>query len=287
MDGAQCQSSQQGGPVADPPTDADTASRGQQGAEPTRAELLVRVAYLENKLVTLPAIEQVKGALMVTYGLSADAAFNLLRFHSQNRNVKVRAIAGQLTTLMSTSSSSTEAIARFDRLLDEVAESLQSSVILDERERLAQAASASAAVAAWPQIPAAELPAVMLRAVATAPPGITIVGNSLDMPLVYANDAFTEMTGYPVKEILGRNCRFLQGAGTDSGDIRRLSNAIHARKDFSVVMRNYRSDGAPFWNEVSVSPIRDGSERITHYIGTQIDITERVGRLQTFAAQAS
>ena len=62
--------------------------------------MLAKVAALEGKLLTLPAIEQAKGALMVTYGITADAAFALLRFHSQNRNVKVRAIAAQLTALM-------------------------------------------------------------------------------------------------------------------------------------------------------------------------------------------
>jgi hypothetical protein len=80
--------------------------------EPTRAELLAQVAALEGKLASLPAIEQAKGALMVTYGITADAAFAVLRFHSQTRNVKVRAIAAQLPTLMCSTPSSAEAICR-------------------------------------------------------------------------------------------------------------------------------------------------------------------------------
>jgi PAS domain S-box-containing protein len=124
----------------------------------------------------------------------------------------------------------------------------------------------------------------MLRAVATAPPGITIADYAADMPLVYANDAFTEITGYPILEILGRNCRFLQGVDTDPDHITELSRAIHDGRDASVVMRNYRSDGAPFWNQVSVSPIRDRTDHITHYIGTQIGITEHIERQSTAGA---
>ena len=243
--------------------------------EPSRAELLARVAYLEDKLVTLPAIEQVKGALMLTYGISADAAFSLLRFHSQTRNVKVRAIATQLTTLMCSSPSSSEAINRFDRLLDDVALSLQPPESTGN-QRQARAISISAAAASWPQIAPDELAQVMLRSLATAPPGITIARNTPDLPLVYANGPFTQMTGYQLGEVLGRNCRFLQGADTDLRDVNRLSRAIRAGHDDSVIMRNYRSDGSPFWNEVSVSPIRDRTDEITHYIGTQIDITERI-----------
>lgn len=95
------------------------------GSSPSRAELLGRLAALQGKLASLAAIEQAKGALMVTYGLSADAAFALLRFHSQKRNVKIRSIADGVTAMMSSSPNSAEGINRFDRLLDDVAHSLQ------------------------------------------------------------------------------------------------------------------------------------------------------------------
>jgi PAS domain-containing protein len=84
--------------------------------------------------------------------------------------------------------------------------------------------------------------------------------------------------------ILGRNCRFLQGAGTDPSDIAKLSRAIHDGRDMSIVMRNYRCDGAPFWNEVSISPIRNRTNQITHYIGTQIVVTVRLHQENTGAA---
>lgn len=242
-------------------------------AQPTRAELLARVAALEGKLLSLPAIEQAKGALMVTYGLSADAAFALLRFHSQQRNVKVRAIAAQLTALMSANESSSQATVQFDRLLDDVSRHLQiTSGGNATGGRLADRSVAGVT----PEIDADEMSEVTLQAVATAPPGITIAGYGPDRPLIYANDAFTEMTGYREADVLGRNCRFLQGPETNPKDVDLLSLALREGRDISVVMRNYRSSGEPFWNEVSISPIRNRTNQITHYVGTQIDITSRI-----------
>jgi PAS domain S-box-containing protein len=82
-------------------------------------------------------------------------------------------------------------------------------------------------------------------------------------------------------DILGRNCRFLQGTETDPTAITQLSRALHNGRDTSVVLRNYRSDGELFWNEASISPIRDRTNQITHYTGTQIDVTGRTGRQDT------
>ena len=83
----------------------------------TRAELLGQVIALQSKLATMPAIEQAKGALMATYGLTADTAFDMLRYHSQNRNVKIRDIAAELIILLNASPTNIEFIKRFDRLL--------------------------------------------------------------------------------------------------------------------------------------------------------------------------
>ena len=93
----------------------------------TRDDLLACVAALQGKCATMAAIEQAKGALMVTYGVSADEAFALLRFHSQSRNVKLRTIAAQLTSLLSSNPTSSRAISQFDRLIDDVTRSLQPS----------------------------------------------------------------------------------------------------------------------------------------------------------------
>lgn len=240
----------------------------------TRAELLAKVVALQGKLDSLPAIEQAKGALMVTYGLTADQAFDLLRFHSQHGNVKIRAIAAHLTALMSTSSTRADALLRFDRLLTDVTSHLQRTsdplpvAVTHVRQALESAQ--------FTAVPAEELPQLTARAVATASPGITIADNSPDQPLVYANHAFSVLTGYPLGDVLGRNCRFLQGADIDLQKTAILSRALHTGREASVVLRNYRSDGSRFWNEVSVSPIRNPSNQITHFIGTQTDVTERV-----------
>lgn len=117
---------------------------------------------------------------------------------------------------------------------------------------------------------------VLLRAVAAAAHGITIAVNDGDRPLVYANDAFLRMTGYSSEEVLGRNCRFLQGQDTDPGHTAAIRDALDAGRDITVVLRNYRRDGSPFWNEVSLSAVPESTGRISYFIGTQIDVTDRV-----------
>ncbi|MET0966714.1 MAG: diguanylate cyclase [Nakamurella sp.] len=138
----------------------------------------------------------------------------------------------------------------------------------------------------WPSIPLDELPHVLLRAVAAAAHGITIGDATPDHRLVYVNDAFTRMTGYPAEEVLGRNCRLLQGPGTDASSIAAIHDALVAGQDAGAVLLNYRKDGTPFWNEVSISAVRNPAGQITHFIGTQIDATERVEREQEFARLA-
>lgn len=96
-----------------------------------------------------------------------------------------------------------------------------------------------------------------------------------DTPIVYVNPRFESMTGYAVEEVLGRNCRFLQGPDRHQPALKELRMAIREGRDCRVVMRNYRKDGSLFWNELYVSPIRDGQGRITNYIGVQNDITQR------------
>ncbi|WP_395725904.1 PAS domain-containing protein [Nakamurella sp.] len=135
-----------------------------------------------------------------------------------------------------------------------------------------------------PDIPfsSAALPNVLLRAVAAsgAVQGITISGSGDDHPLVYANESFLRLTGYLAADILGRNCRFLQGPETDRTEVARLADGLRRHRDTTAVIRNYRRDGTPFWNRVSISPIRDPSSgRVTHFIGTQIDVTDLIDRV--------
>lgn len=94
-----------------------------------------------------------------------------------------------------------------------------------------------------------------------------------DMPLIYVNAAFCSLTGYPRAEMLGRNCRFLQGADRRQPEIAQLAEAIGAYRDVSVVIRNYRKDGSAFWNELRLRPLRDAAGMTTHYLAVLRDVT--------------
>ena len=236
-------------------------------SDPTRDALVAQLAALQDRIATSAAIEQAKGALMVTYGLTPDSAFAFLRLHSQARNVKLRAIAAQLTSVLSGAPADCRTIARFEELIHTVTGGLRASRHPTDGARAPDLAAGP--VAGWSQAHSGrQTPAV-------PPPGVTIAGNIPGLPLVYVNDAFTHLTGYPIGDVLGRNCRFLQGAGTDPRHVHTLSRALRTGRDVSLVMRNYRIDGSMFLNEVSICPIRDTTAQITHFIGTQIDVTHR------------
>lgn len=97
-----------------------------------------------------------------------------------------------------------------------------------------------------------------------------------DNPIIYVNPAFEKTTGYAAEEVIGRNCRFLQGADRDQPALREVRSAIREGRQCTVVLRNYRKDGALFWNELNIYPVRDESGRVTSFVGVQNDITERL-----------
>jgi diguanylate cyclase (GGDEF)-like protein/PAS domain S-box-containing protein len=96
-----------------------------------------------------------------------------------------------------------------------------------------------------------------------------------DNPIIYSNAAFERLTGYGAREVIGRNCRFLQGAGTDVQAVRRIRSALQAGKTTRETLVNFRKDGTTFINELTISPVRDSDGHITHFVGIQSDITER------------
>jgi len=113
------------------------------------------------------------------------------------------------------------------------------------------------------------------RALASSAEGITIADAGLpDNPLIYANAGFERLTGYSVAEVIGRNCRFLQGPGTDPETVAVLRTAIQNRTAVTVTLLNHRKDGTPFWNRLSITPVRDAEGAVTHFIGVQSDVTE-------------
>lgn len=95
-----------------------------------------------------------------------------------------------------------------------------------------------------------------------------------DAPIVYVSPSFERLVGYGADEILGTNCRMVQGPGTDRETVRRISEALREGKVFQGEILNYRKDGTPFWNFLRIAPIRDASGRVTHHVGTQSDVTE-------------
>ncbi|GAB2693716.1 hypothetical protein GCM10027037_16480 [Mucilaginibacter koreensis] len=106
--------------------------------------------------------------------------------------------------------------------------------------------------------------------------GIIITDNQLpDNPIIYCNAAFERMTGYVRKEIIGHNCRFLQKEDRNQPERDMIKKAIEQGKDCVVEIRNYKKNGALFWNELYMSPIKDEKGTVTHFVGVQHDISRR------------
>ncbi|WP_088341486.1 PAS domain S-box protein [Robiginitalea sediminis] len=101
-----------------------------------------------------------------------------------------------------------------------------------------------------------------------------------DQPVSYINSAFTEITGYAAEEVLGRNCRFLQGSDRKQPGIAKIRKSLERNQPCSEVLRNYRKDGSLFWNELTLTPILDNSGEATHFIGVIRDVSERVNQVR-------
>jgi PAS domain S-box-containing protein len=111
---------------------------------------------------------------------------------------------------------------------------------------------------------------------AAAAEGIVISdANQPGNPLIYVNDGFARLTGYSRGEALGRNCHFLQGQDTDPAALEQIRVSLRERRDCLVELLNYRKDGTPFWNRLSITPLQDVQGRLTHFVGVQSDITAR------------
>lgn len=114
------------------------------------------------------------------------------------------------------------------------------------------------------------------RALDEAPIGITISDASdPEEPMIYMNDSFEDITGYPPAEVIGANHRFLQGPETSPDRVADVTEAIEEKRGIQTLLRNYTRDGTKFWNQISISPILDEHEEISHFVGFQMDVTER------------
>jgi PAS domain S-box-containing protein len=114
------------------------------------------------------------------------------------------------------------------------------------------------------------------RAVQAVTSGIVISdAHQPDHPILFCSPGFERMTGYARGEVLGRNCRFLQGKDTDPAALAEIRSAIRDARTCDVELLNYRKDGTPFWNRLLTAPVRDEAGRLTHFVGVQTDVTER------------
>ena len=96
-----------------------------------------------------------------------------------------------------------------------------------------------------------------------------------DNPIIYANKAFERITGYKAEEVIGRNCRILQGERSDPQAVAEMHAAVVERRSCGVELINYRADGKPFWNVASIAPLQDDEGRVTHFVGVLTDVTQR------------
>ncbi len=114
------------------------------------------------------------------------------------------------------------------------------------------------------------------RAMAATSSGVTISdATNPEHPIIYCNPAFESMTGYRRQEIIGKNCRFLYGSDTDPAAVEIIRQALQTESECKVILKNYRQDGTAFWNCFSISPVRDRTGKLTHFICVQRDITHR------------
>ncbi|WP_200919828.1 response regulator [Duganella sp. Leaf126] len=96
-----------------------------------------------------------------------------------------------------------------------------------------------------------------------------------DNPIVFTNGAFRDLTGYSADEILGRNCRFLQGRGTDRATVKEVATALAQHKAVAVDILNYKKDGTSFWNGLFIGPVFDREGELLYFFASQLDITSR------------
>ncbi|MEB3343059.1 PAS domain S-box protein [Okeania sp.] len=118
---------------------------------------------------------------------------------------------------------------------------------------------------------------LMKRAIDSSNNGIVITdATESDNPIIYANPSFQNLTGYKFEELIGKNCRMLQGKSTDRQTIKKMKKAILHGEECHVVLKNFRKDGTDFWNELFIAPVYNSQQHLTNFIGIQKDITERL-----------
>jgi PAS domain S-box-containing protein len=121
------------------------------------------------------------------------------------------------------------------------------------------------------------IPQILSKILDSSVNGITLADpDQEDMPIVYANKSFETMTGYSQEEIIGHNCRFLQGKDREQEGRFQLRKAIDSCQPIEVTLRNYKKNGEPFYNHLALTPLFDGNGNLMYYLGVQYDVTQQV-----------
>lgn len=119
----------------------------------------------------------------------------------------------------------------------------------------------------------------LVKALQTAKQNFVISDPSLpDNPIVYASQGFLHLTGYELDEVLGRNCRFVQGPHTNPRSVDKIRQGIEKGEDTTVVLLNYRKDGSTFWNQFFIAALRDGEGNVVNYLGVQCKVSEEYAK---------
>jgi diguanylate cyclase (GGDEF)-like protein/PAS domain S-box-containing protein len=118
---------------------------------------------------------------------------------------------------------------------------------------------------------------LVFRVLETAPEGVAVCdATGPDLPVIYVNAAFMQMTGYAAEELLGSNLRVLQGSDRDQEGVRRIREAVQAGEPCSVLLRNYRKSGELLWSEITLQPLRDAGGALTHFVAFYRDAAGRL-----------
>ncbi|MBP1150924.1 MULTISPECIES: PAS domain-containing protein [Methylocaldum] len=121
------------------------------------------------------------------------------------------------------------------------------------------------------------IPQVLAKILDSCVNGVTLADPDLDdMPVVYVNKAFEEITGYDQGEIVGKNCRFLQGNDRDQDARTQIREALANAQPVEVTLRNYRKNGELFYNHLALTPLFDRDGKVIYYLGIQYDVTNQV-----------
>jgi len=154
------------------------------------------------------------------------------------------------------------------------------SDILLQKENLEEAAQAAGSLIATSNSDANKVlddpDFSFIKALQTAQQNFVVTDPSLpDNPIVYATQGFLNLTGYTLDQVLGRNCRFLQGPETDPKAVEKIRQSIEQGTDMSVCLLNYRVDGTTFWNQFFIAALRDAAGNITNYVGVQCKVSDQ------------